>query len=51
MFFLLDARVNATIPKSQELMKEAGKTYDPVTYESARRSLGALERHTQKALI
>ena len=30
-----DARVNATIPKSQELMKEAGKTYDPVTYEGA----------------
>jgi carboxymethylenebutenolidase len=30
-----DARVNATIPKSQELMKEAGKTYEPVTYEGA----------------
>lgn len=30
-----DARVDATIPKSQELMKEAGKTYDPVTYEGA----------------
>jgi carboxymethylenebutenolidase len=30
-----DNRVNATIPKSQELMKEAGKTYDPVTYEGA----------------
>jgi carboxymethylenebutenolidase len=30
-----DARVNATIPKSAELMKEAGKTYDPVTYEGA----------------
>jgi carboxymethylenebutenolidase len=27
--------VNATIPKSQELMKAAGKTYDPVTYEGA----------------
>jgi carboxymethylenebutenolidase len=30
-----DARVNATIPKSTELMKEAGKTYEPVTYEGA----------------
>ena len=30
-----DARVNATIPKSQDLMKAAGKTYDPVTYEGA----------------
>ena len=30
-----DARVNATIPKSQELMKEAGKTYEPVIYEGA----------------
>jgi carboxymethylenebutenolidase len=30
-----DARVNATIPKSQELMKESGKTYDPATYEGA----------------
>lgn len=30
-----DNRVNATIPKSQELMKAAGKTYDPVTYEGA----------------
>jgi carboxymethylenebutenolidase len=30
-----DARVNATIPKSLELMKTAGKTYDPVTYEGA----------------
>ena len=30
-----DARVNATIPKSAELMKEAGKTYEPVTYEGA----------------
>jgi len=27
--------VNATIPKSQELMKEASKTYEPVTYEGA----------------
>lgn len=30
-----DARVNATIPKSTELMKSAGKTYEPVTYEGA----------------
>ncbi len=30
-----DARINATIPKSQELMKAAGKAYDPVTYEGA----------------
>jgi carboxymethylenebutenolidase len=30
-----DARVGATVPKSQELMKAAGKTYDVVTYEGA----------------
>ena len=30
-----DARVNATIPKSSELMKKAGQTYEPVTYEGA----------------
>src|SRR5262245_14400774 len=30
-----DARVNETVPKSQELMKGAGKTYEPVTYEGA----------------
>jgi carboxymethylenebutenolidase len=30
-----DARVNATIPKSTELMKTAGKTYEPVTYDGA----------------
>ncbi|MFM8357633.1 MAG: dienelactone hydrolase family protein, partial [Verrucomicrobiota bacterium] len=30
-----DARVNATIPKSAELMKAAGKTYEPVTYDGA----------------
>ncbi len=29
-----DARVNATIPKSQELMKQNNQTYEPVTYES-----------------
>jgi carboxymethylenebutenolidase len=30
-----DARVNATIPVSEKLMKEAGKKYEPVTYEGA----------------
>jgi carboxymethylenebutenolidase len=30
-----DARVNATIPTSTELMKKAGKTYEPVTYDGA----------------
>jgi carboxymethylenebutenolidase len=30
-----DARVDATVPKSQELMKAASKTYDVVTYEGA----------------
>lgn len=30
-----DARVNATIPKSTELMKKVGKIYEPVTYEGA----------------
>jgi carboxymethylenebutenolidase len=30
-----DNRVNATIPKSQELMKAAGKTYEPVIYAGA----------------
>ncbi len=30
-----DARVNATIPKSKELMEEAGKTYEPVIYDGA----------------
>ena len=30
-----DARVNATIPKSTELMKNAGKTYEPVIYDGA----------------
>lgn len=30
-----DNRVNSTIPKSTELMKEAKKTYEPVTYEGA----------------
>jgi carboxymethylenebutenolidase len=27
--------VDATIPRSAELMKKAGKTYEPVTYEGA----------------
>ena len=30
-----DARVNATIPTSEELMKKAGKTYEPVIYNGA----------------
>lgn len=30
-----DARVNATIPKTQELMDAAGKTFVPVTYAGA----------------
>jgi carboxymethylenebutenolidase len=30
-----DNRVNATIPKSEKLMKNASKTYEPVTYEGA----------------
>jgi carboxymethylenebutenolidase len=30
-----DERVNATIPKAKELMKAAGKTYEPVIYKGA----------------
>lgn len=30
-----DARIDATIPKAQEDMKAAGKSYDPVTYAGA----------------
>lgn len=30
-----DARVDATIPRTEELMKQAGKTYEPVVYEGA----------------
>jgi carboxymethylenebutenolidase len=30
-----DARIGATVPKTEELMKAAGKTYDVVTYENA----------------
>jgi carboxymethylenebutenolidase len=31
----MDNRVNATVPKSEELMKKHGKTYEPVVYEGA----------------
>jgi carboxymethylenebutenolidase len=30
-----DARVNATIPRTTELTKQAGKTYEPVIYDGA----------------
>jgi carboxymethylenebutenolidase len=30
-----DARINATIPRSKELMKAADKTYEPVVYDQA----------------
>jgi carboxymethylenebutenolidase len=30
-----DARINATIPNTAELMKQAGKRFEPVTYEGA----------------
>jgi carboxymethylenebutenolidase len=30
-----DARINGTIPQTQELMKAAGKFFEPVTYEGA----------------
>lgn len=30
-----DARINASIPETKELMKAVGKTYEPVTYEGA----------------
>ncbi len=30
-----DARVTMTVPKTEELMKKAGKTYEPVTYDGA----------------
>jgi carboxymethylenebutenolidase len=30
-----DARITATVPKTSELMKKAGKTYEPVTYNGA----------------
>ncbi|HZR78209.1 MAG TPA: dienelactone hydrolase family protein [Chthoniobacterales bacterium] len=31
----LDSRISATIPKAEELMKAAGKTYEPVIYKGA----------------
>lgn len=30
-----DARVTATVPKASELMKQTGKTYEPVIYQGA----------------
>ena len=30
-----DERINAGIPKAEALMKKAGKTYEPLTYEGA----------------
>jgi carboxymethylenebutenolidase len=30
-----DARITATVPKTQDEMKSAGKTYEPVTYDGA----------------
>jgi carboxymethylenebutenolidase len=30
-----DARITATVPKTQDAMKAAGKTYEPVTYDGA----------------
>lgn len=30
-----DARVGATVPKTEEIMKSLGKTYEPVTYSGA----------------
>jgi carboxymethylenebutenolidase len=30
-----DARITATVPETQELMKAAGKIYEPVTYAGA----------------
>ncbi len=31
-----DARITAAVPKTQEMMKAAGKTYEPVIYEGAK---------------
>jgi len=31
----MDNRINATIPKTEDVMKKAGKTYEPVIYEGA----------------
>jgi carboxymethylenebutenolidase len=30
-----DARINATIPETKELMAGAGKTYEPIIYDGA----------------
>ena len=30
-----DARITSTVPKTSEAMKQAGKTYEPVTYDGA----------------
>jgi len=30
-----DSRINSSIPKTADHMKELGKTYEPVTYEGA----------------
>ncbi len=30
-----DARVNATLPQSEAMMKQAGKRYEPITYDGA----------------
>ena len=30
-----DARITATVPKTQDAMKELGKTYEPVVYDGA----------------
>ena len=30
-----DARINSTIPKTEEMMKAAGKTFEPVIYKGA----------------
>ena len=30
-----DAHIGATVPKTIEMMKAAGKTFEPVTYEGA----------------
>ena len=41
-----DNRVSSTIPASERLMKAAGKTYEPVTYEGAGTRLHARRRTT-----
>jgi len=30
-----DARINSTLPKTEEMMKAAGKTFEPVIYQGA----------------